>query len=85
MIVSGPGTGAAPDLEEAARLRRAVPDATIVVGSGASAATLGALAEVVDGAIVGSSLKSSGRISNHVDPERARDLVRAAALVGWVG
>ena len=85
LIVSGPGTGAAPDLAEAARLRKAVPDATIVVGSGASAPTLGALAEVADGAIVGSSLKASGRISDPVDPERARDLVRAAALVGWVG
>jgi hypothetical protein len=85
LIVSGTGTGAAPDLEEAARLRKAVPDAAILVGSGASAATLGALAEVADGAIVGSSLKASGRIFDQVDPDRARELVRAAALVGWVG
>jgi hypothetical protein len=85
LIVSGTGTGAAPDLEEAARLRKAVPDAKIFVGSGASAATLGALAEVADGAIVGSSLKANGRISDQVDPDRARELVRAAALVGWVG
>ena len=85
LIVSGTGTGAAPDLEEAARLRKAVPDATILVGSGTSAATLGALAEVADGAIVGTSLKASGRISDQVDPDRARELVRAAALVGWVG
>lgn len=85
LIVSGTGTGAAPDLEEAARLRKAVPDARIFVGSGASAATLGALAEVADGAIVGSSLKANGRIFDQVDPDRARELVRAAALVGWVG
>jgi hypothetical protein len=84
LIVSGTGTGTAPDLEEAARLRKAVPDATILVGSGASAATLRALAEVADGAIVGSSLKAGGRISDQVDPDRARELVRAAALVGWV-
>jgi membrane complex biogenesis BtpA family protein len=85
LIVSGTGTGAAPDLEEAARLRKAVPDATLLVGSGASAATLRALAEVADGAIVGSALKASGRISDQVDPDRAREMVRAAALVGWVG
>ena len=85
LIVSGTGTGAAPDLEEASRLRQAVPDATILVGSGASATTLAALAEVADGAIVGSSLKANGRISDHVDPDRARDLVRAASLLGWVG
>ncbi len=85
LIVSGTGTGAAPDLEEAARLRKAVPDATILVGSGASAATLAALAEVADGAIVGTSLKASGRISDQVDPDRAREIVRAASRVGWVG
>ena len=85
LIVSGIGTGAAPDIEEAARLRKAVPDATILVGSGASVANLGALAEVADGAIVGSSLKVSGRMSGQVDSGRARDLVRAAAAVGWAG
>jgi uncharacterized protein len=85
LIVSGTGTGAAPDLEEAARLRKAVPDATILVGSGASSANLGALAELANGAIVGSSLKVDGRVSGQVDPDRARDLIRAAAAVGWLG
>ncbi len=85
LIVSGTGTGAAPDLDEAARLRKAVPEAMILVGSGASPATLAALAEVADGAIVGSSLKAGGRVSDQVDADRARELVRAAAAVGWVG
>ncbi|MEX0667878.1 MAG: BtpA/SgcQ family protein, partial [Acidimicrobiia bacterium] len=85
LIVSGTGTGAAPDLEEAARLRKAVPGSRILVGSGASAATLSALAEIADGAIVGSSLKVGGMVSNQVDPDRARELVRAAVRVGWVG
>ena len=85
LIVSGIGTGAAPDLAEAARLRKAVPDAAILVGSGASAATLGALAEIADGAIVGSSLKVDGRASEQVDPDRAREFVLAAARVGWAG
>ena len=85
LIVSGTGTGAAPDVEEAARLRKAVPDATILVGSGVSTANLGALAEVADGAIVGSSLKVDGRVSGQIDPDRARELIRAAAAVGWIG
>ena len=85
LIVSGTGTGAAPDVEEAARLRKAVPDAMILVGSGASAANLGALAEVADGAIVGSSLKVDGRVSGQIDPDRARELIRAAAAEGWIG
>jgi len=85
LIASGTGTGAAPDVEEAARLRKAVPDAMILVGSGASAANLGALAEVADGAIVGSSLKVDGRVSGQIDPDRARELIRAAAAEGWIG
>jgi membrane complex biogenesis BtpA family protein len=85
LVVSGTGTGTAPDLDEAARLRKAVPEAKIFVGSGASAASLGNLAEIADGAIVGSSLKVGGNVFNQVDGDRARELVRAAAIVGWVG
>lgn len=85
LIVSGTGTGSPPDLDEAVRLRKAVPEAKILVGSGSSAAGLGALAEIADGAIVGSSLKVGGNVFNPVDPERAREVVRAAAKVGWVG
>ncbi len=85
LVVSGTGTGIAPDLDEAARLRKAVPEAKILVGSGSSAANLGALAEFADGAIVGSSLKVGGNVFNQVDPDRARELVRAAATLGWVG
>ena len=85
LIVSGTGTGVAPDLDEATRLRKAVPEARILIGSGASAAGLGALAEIADGAIVGSSLKVGGNVFNPVDPERARELVRVAARLGWIG
>jgi hypothetical protein len=83
LIVSGSGTGAAPDLKEASRLRKAVPEARILVGSGVSASNLAAMAAVADGAIVGSSLKFEGKVSNPVDPDRARALVDAAASVGW--
>ena len=85
LIVSGTGTGAAPDLFEAARLRKAVPQATILVGSGATAAGLPALAEIADGAIIGTSVKVDGRVSNQVDARRAGELVRVAATLGWVG
>jgi uncharacterized protein len=85
LVVSGRGTGIVPDLDEAARLRLAVPEARILIGSGSSAATLGALAKVADGAIVGSSLKVDGKVSNPVDSDLARQLVRAAETVGWLG
>lgn len=83
LVVSGSGTGHAPDLEHASRLRKAIPEAPILIGSGVSPANLPELAEVADGAIVGTSLKREGRTDNQVDPDRARELVEAAAAIGW--
>ena len=85
LIVSGTGTGVVPDLDEATRLRKAVPEARILIGSGSSATGLGAFAGIADGAIVGSSVKVDGNVLNQVDPERALELVRVAAQLGWVG
>ena len=85
LIVSGTGTGVIPDLDEATRLRKAVPEARILIGSGSSAAGLGAFAGIADGAIVGSSIKVDGNVFNQVDPGRARELVRAADRLGWLG
>ena len=85
LIVSGTGTGVVPDLDEATRLRKAVPEATILIGSGSSAGGLSAFAGIADGAIVGSSIKVDGNVSNQVDPERALELVRVASRLGWVG
>ena len=85
LIVSGTGTGMISDLDEATRLRKAVPEATILIGSGSSAAGLGAFAGIADGAIVGSSIKVGGNVFNQVDPERALELARVAARLGWLG
>ncbi len=83
LIVSGKGTGIEPDLELARRLRSAVPDARILIGSGATTANLPHLAEVANGAIVGTSLKEGGRLTQPVDPGRAAAIVEAASAVGW--
>jgi membrane complex biogenesis BtpA family protein len=84
LIVSGAATGSLPDLDRARELRLAVPGAPILVGSGATAANLGKLSKVANGAIVGSSLKVGGRASGIVDVEAAREVVAAARQVGWV-
>ena len=83
LVVSGSGTGHAPDFEQASRLRKTIPDAPILIGSGVSLANVAELAEVADGAIVGTSLKREGKTENQVDPDRARSMVEAAAAVGW--
>lgn len=84
MVISGSGTGRSIDLADARAVRRAVPEAPLVVGSGASPGSLRDLAEVVDAAVVGTAVKADGVSTNPVDPARAAEFISAAAQVGWV-
>ncbi|HJU81873.1 MAG TPA: BtpA/SgcQ family protein [Acidimicrobiia bacterium] len=84
LVISGTGTGSAPDLDLARDLRMAVPEAPILVGSGATAGNLVELAKVANGAIVGSSLKVGGRPEGEIDLDSAREFVAAAREVGWL-
>jgi membrane complex biogenesis BtpA family protein len=77
LIVSGRGTGRAPDVERIARVRRAVPRARILVGSGLDASNAAALLEHADGAIVGSAFERGAKAGAPVD---ARRVARIAAL-----
>jgi hypothetical protein len=74
LIVSGEATGSAPDAERIARVRRAVPQAVILIGSGLDERNAGALLEHADGAIVGTSLKRDGRVDQPVDEARVARL-----------
>ena len=71
LIVSGTGTGAPTSPERVAAVRRAVPEAPVLVGSGTTASNLMGLG--ADGYIVGTALKRAGR----VDPKLAAALVAA--------
>jgi len=84
LIVSGQGTGTEPDFDQARRLRQALPEARILIGSGATPANLTRLAQAANGAIVGTSVKVGGHAAGAVDPARASALVKAASQVGWV-
>jgi uncharacterized protein len=84
LVVSGTGTGQAIDLDDARTVRKAVPEAPIVVGSGALPELLAELAEVVDAAIVGTAIKIGGVPTNRVDPARAEAFIQAAGRIGWV-
>jgi membrane complex biogenesis BtpA family protein len=75
LIVSGAATGSATDPETVRRVRTAVPDAPVLIGSGFNAATTAALLEAgASGAIVGTSLKRGGVVSEPVDAELVRAL-----------
>jgi membrane complex biogenesis BtpA family protein len=78
LVVSGPATGQATPLTDVKRVRSAVPDVPILVGSGVTAETVAELLSVADGAIVGTAVKHGGDVRNPVDRGRVERLVAAA-------
>lgn len=70
LIVTGPATGEPPDLEDL-RTVRAAAGVPVVAGSGLTAAAVGDVFPLCDGAIVGTAFKSQGR----VDVARVRELL----------
>jgi membrane complex biogenesis BtpA family protein len=76
VIVSGAETGAEPDRRSVARVREALSDTPILIGSGLTESNAGTFADA-DGAIVGTSIKIDGRVDAPVDPDRVKRLVAA--------
>lgn len=79
LIVSGTGTGVATSLEDARRVRAVCPSARLLLGSGVTVENIGPFLPLIDGVIVGSSLKRNGRLTNPVDPRRVAALARVLA------
>jgi membrane complex biogenesis BtpA family protein len=78
LIVTGVGTGHATDLADVRRVRAALPDTPLLVGSGVNEANIADTFALADGAIIGTAFKSGGVTTNPVDPARVRRLVAAA-------
>lgn len=78
LIVTGSGTGAAAEVGDVKRVRGAVPDRPLFVGSGVSADSIAGVLAVADGIIVGTALKERGRVELPVARERVRELVERA-------
>ena len=79
LIVTGPVTGLPAEADDVAVVRKAVPDRLLLVGSGVDAANAAQFLTHADGAIVGTSLKQDGVITNPIDLGRVR---ATAAAVG---
>lgn len=77
IIVSGPGTGAATDIEDLTVVAD-VTDLPVYVGSGVTAASVAALLTIADGVIVGTATKPGGRVEAPVDALLAKAIVTAA-------
>lgn len=82
LVISGTGTGRAPDLERFRRVAEAVPDAPLAAGSGANSGNLAELGSVADHVIVGTALEVDGRPGAPLDPDRVSAFVSAAAEAG---
>lgn len=82
LIVSGTGTGIATEISDVRRVREACPRAKILLGSGVTLQNAGNYLQLIDGVIVGSSLKVGGKLENRVDYARVAALARALASSG---
>lgn len=78
LVVSGVATGEPTPMSDLKRVRGAVPEAPLLVGSGATAETVAELLSVADAVIVGTGVKRDGRLPNPVDVDRVRRLTAAA-------
>ncbi|MDB4943375.1 MAG: photosystem biosis protein BtpA, partial [Labilithrix sp.] len=83
VLVTGEGTGKAVDLEKLAAVKRAAGK-PVLVASGATLATLEALAQHADGIVVGSALREGGVAGGPIDARLARELA-AAFLSAFAG
>lgn len=77
IIVTGEATGAPCSRAYVERARAAAGHAPLWAGSGVSADTIGEIADLVDGVIVGTWIKRDGDVRAPVDLDRVRSLVGA--------
>ena len=77
LIVSGKATGEPTALADVKRVRSAVRNVPVLVGSGVTPESAPELLSVADGLIVGTYVKREGDVDQPVDPERVRRLVDA--------
>lgn len=85
LVISGTGTGHAPDLDRFERVAKVVPEAPLVVGSGATSHSLGRLLAVANHVIVGTALEVDGRPGAPLDPVRLEEFAAAASAAGALG
>ncbi len=77
VIVTGDGTGKGVDTSKLARVKANAGRAKVLVGSGATIATLPALSASADGIIVGSALRSGGVAGGAIDAHAAEAFAKA--------
>ena len=77
LIVTGTATGKSTDLGQLKTVKSAIPQASVLAGSGVTVDSLVEVLQYADGVIVGTSIKRDGVTTNEVDPDRVRTLIKA--------
>ena len=77
VLVTGEGTGKGVDVEKLAAVKKAAGKAPVLVASGATIATLPALAAHATGVIVGSALRPNGIPGGAIDVRLAEEFAQA--------
>ncbi|BBJ27525.1 BtpA/SgcQ family protein [Athalassotoga saccharophila] len=75
ILISGPMTGVAPEVETLKRVKERV-DVPVFVNTGVNIKNVSELLKAADGAIVGTSLKKDGITWNPIDKERVIDFMK---------
>ncbi|MBD3368132.1 MAG: BtpA/SgcQ family protein [Candidatus Eisenbacteria bacterium] len=78
LIVTGEATGTPAPLDDVERIRTALPQVPVYVGSGVTEASIAGVLEAADGIIVGSACMKDGRAGGPVIEQRARALAARA-------
>lgn len=81
VIVTGSATGEAPHRQEISRVREAVGNTPVLIGSGLTETNARGLLELANGAIVGTYLKRDGMIGEPVDETRVLRMRQALDVI----
>lgn len=79
VLVTGDGTGLAPDASALGGIKAAAGKAKVLIASGATLKNMDAFAAQVDGIVVGSALRRNGKAGGPIDTDRARAFAVAYA------
>jgi hypothetical protein len=81
LIISGGGTGSPTKSSDLERIRQAVPDAPLIVGSGVRQENFSEYT-LATACIVGTAFKRDGIVENEVVLERVRELCHSSSEIG---
>lgn len=73
IIITGPKTGSTPDLNDLKKAKDSI-DKPILAGSGVNKENIQSILSIVDGAIIGTAIKSSTDIFSPVDKDKVKKL-----------